>query len=138
MKRTIIHVAPECSSVFPFSRSRHLPLLTFCSSTSTCTPQQVIEALAAELLGAGLSDGLGDVDESADAVTLETVRETLGAALDDEIRRAEGDEVGYNAAIKTSRTILQATHPVRVLRNTLLRFPCSFNSASLPAVCVGG
>lgn len=60
-------------------------------------PPQVIEALAAELSGTGLSDGLGDVDESADAVTLETVRETLGAALDDEVRRAEGDEVGHNA-----------------------------------------
>lgn len=60
----------------------------------------MIETLAAELPGAGLSDGLGDVDESADAVTLETVRETLGTALDDEIRRAEGDEVGYNSALK--------------------------------------
>lgn len=61
----------------------------------------MIEALAAELPdAAGLSDGRHDGDESADAVTLETVRETLEAALDDEIRRAEGDEVGHSAALE--------------------------------------
>lgn len=68
-----------------------LPDLVLCYAG---IPPQVIEALAAELPGAGLSD----VHESADAVTLETVRETLGAALDDEIRRAEGDDVRRNAA----------------------------------------
>ncbi|CAM9332790.1 unnamed protein product [Ectocarpus sp. 6 AP-2014] len=56
------------------------------------TPE-VVEALAAELAAASTKGGAdGDVDETADAVTLETVRDTVGAALEDEIRRAEGDE----------------------------------------------
>ncbi|CAM9404457.1 unnamed protein product [Ectocarpus fasciculatus] len=56
------------------------------------TPE-VIEALGAELAAATTKAGAGgDVDETADAVTLETVRDTLGAALEDEICRAEGDE----------------------------------------------
>lgn len=70
-----------------------------CVRPPTLLNSQVIEALAVELAeaasAAGPSDGgkNGDDDEMADAVTLETVRETLGAALDDEIRRSEGDEV---------------------------------------------
>ena len=60
------------------------------------TPE-VIEALAAELAAAapaaaGVPDEGGDGDEVPDAVTLETVRDTLEAALDEEIRVAEGDD----------------------------------------------
>lgn len=49
---------------------------------------KVIEALASELEAAAAGHG-----EKADIVTLETVREILEAALEEEMRIAEGDEV---------------------------------------------
>ena len=77
--------------VLAFPHARHTPLA--CSSTPPHT--QVINALAAELAtarvgGEGGGEGSGEV---VDAVSLETVRDTLEAALDEEIRVAEGDEV---------------------------------------------
>ena len=88
--------------------------------------QQVVEALAAELAAAAPAAG-GGVDETADAVTLETVRETLGAALDGEIRRAEGDDVRLSTC--TMRTTTPKDLQVFCASNYLTLLLLSLHSA---------
>lgn len=54
---------------------------------------KVIEELASKLATARSTGEGGEDNEMPDSVTLETVRDTLEAALDEEVRIAEGDEV---------------------------------------------
>lgn len=78
---------PEIVEALPEQNRRHIK----------ATPE-VIEALAAELAAAAPAaeesdEEGGDGGEVADAITLETVRDTLEASLNEEIRVAEGGDV---------------------------------------------
>lgn len=54
---------------------------------------KVIENLAVKLSTAKSTEGGEGADEMVDIVTLETVRDTLEAALEEEMRIGGGDEV---------------------------------------------
>ncbi|CAM9113857.1 unnamed protein product [Scytosiphon promiscuus] len=89
---------------------------------------EVIETLAADLAaktteGATSNAAAGSGGEKFDAVTLETVRETLGTALDDEIRWAGGDEEFDKLDVDPLEAVFSMVHGIFVN----VRFPRGAN-----------